>query len=805
MRNEYSTTAILACMICILCTGAAHGQQVDRTILLPDSFGGLQILSSPVWDSVDNRVYVAAQQSEGVLAIDGVTNRKLARIPTGHATQDLCYCAWRNRLYTVSGSQYGYRDTVVTAIDCAANQVIANVRVPKGTGLIVSARTSDKVYCASNTYDMDTVTVIDCATNQVGAKLDVGSRTAALSYNSVNNRVYCGLAEGGEVVVIDAARDSVVTRLASGAVTGLCWNPVDNKLYVAGSESSVIVIDGASNQIIREIVLPILVGAMVFSPASDRLYCTEGSGNNSIVAVISGAGDSVTATLSVDFYLDVLAYNSVSNRVFCASSQLPKLYVLDCATDSVIAVVSANYAQALCFNPLSNKLYSSGAWMSSDLLIVDAAANQVVTDLLFWFEPHWLCYNSVNDRVYCANDNGYGAVAIVEGATHQVDTVIRVGNSPTGLLYNSQHNKVYCATRGDSGLVVISGDSSRVIAHVQVSSNVSLLGLNTLNGRVYCADYQNQALAVIDGAGDSLVASVPLPCQVTYGCFNSTDNKLYCAGYPLDSVVVIDGTTNQITREIPVGSEPSALAYNRHNNRVYCVNYQSRDITVIDAARDSVVGSITGIPYPYFLLYDSVSNKLYCHCGSDMGLVAVIDCAADTLILFLPSGSYPDGPAFCLDAARDRIYIPCEGQPGAVTVIDGPTNRVIKSLLVGDDPVSVVWNSRDNLVYCANCGSSSLSVIRDASGVEETPKQTVTNLRIWPNPCRSYVNLALTDRTMQPRLVCCYDASGRRVRELLVPPDQSAARFDLRALASGIYFIALRDRPAQRQKVIVEQ
>ena len=352
MRNEHSATAILACMICILCTGAAHGQQVDRTILLPDSFGGLQILSSPVWDSVDNRIYVAAQQSEGVLAIDGVTNRKLARIPTGHLTQDLCYCVSRNRLYTVSGSQYGYRDSVVTAIDCAANQVIANVRVPRGTGLVVSARGSDKVYCASNSYDMDTVTVIDCATNQVRAKLAVGSRTAALSYNSVNNRVYCGLVEGAEVVVIDAARDSVVARLASGAVTGMCWNPVDNKLYVAGSERSLLVIDCASNQIIREIALPIWVRAMAFSPTSDRLYCSEGSGDNSIVAVISGAGDSLAATLSVDFYLDVLGYNSVSNRVFCASSQSPKLHVLDCASDSVIAVIPTNYAQELCFQSL---------------------------------------------------------------------------------------------------------------------------------------------------------------------------------------------------------------------------------------------------------------------------------------------------------------------------------------------------------------------------------------------------------------------------------------------------------------------
>ena len=528
MRNEYSTTAILACMICVLCTGAVHGQQVDRTILLPDSFGGLQLLSSPVWDSVDNRIYVAAQQSEGVLAIDGVTNRKLARIPTGHLTQDLCYCASRNRLYTVSGSQYGYRDSVVTAIDCAANQVIARVRVPKGTGLIVFARGSDKVYCASNSFDMDTVTVIDCATNQVLTKLAVGSRASALSYNSVNNRVYCGLAEGGEVVVIDAVHDSIITRLASGAVTRMCWNPVDNRLYVAGSGQSLIVIDCASNQIIREIYLPIPVGAMVFSPASDRLYCSDASGNSLIVAVISGAGDSLAATLSVGFYLNALAYNSVSNRVFCASRQLSVLYVLDCASDSVIAVIPANYAEALCFNPSSDKLYSAGAWMNSDLLIVDAAANQVVTDLLLWFEPYWQCYNPVNDRVYCANDNGRGAVAIVEGATHQVDTIIPVGNSPTGLLYNSQYNKVYCATRGDSGLVVISGDSSRVIARVRVGANVSLLGLNTLNGRVYCADYQNQALAVIDGGGDSLVASVPLPCQVTYGCFNSTDNKLYC-------------------------------------------------------------------------------------------------------------------------------------------------------------------------------------------------------------------------------------------------------------------------------------
>ncbi|MCK5258871.1 MAG: hypothetical protein KAJ69_05065, partial [Thermoplasmatales archaeon] len=47
------------------------------------------------------------------------------------------------------------------------------------------------------------------------------------------------------------------------------------------------------------------------------------------------------------------------------------------------------------------------------------------------------------------------------------------------------------------------------------------------------------------------------------------------------------------------------------------------------------------------------------------------------------------------------------------------TNAVITTIEVGDGPYAFAWNSAQNRTYVANYYSSSVSVIRDVTGIEE--------------------------------------------------------------------------------------
>jgi YVTN family beta-propeller protein len=49
---------------------------------------------------------------------------------------------------------------------------------------------------------------------------------------------------------------------------------------------------------------------------------------------------------------------------------------------------------------------------------------------------------------------------------------------------------------------------------------------------------------------------------------------------------------------------------------------------------------------------------------------------------------------------EDRVY-----------VLDGAADSLLRTVAVGDSPVALCWNSTDNLLYCANAGSYTVSVI----------------------------------------------------------------------------------------------
>jgi YVTN family beta-propeller protein len=130
----------IALVIIGLCT-ILSAQWLETTIYVPDSLFGVLYPRVFTYNANNNTIYVGGEAGDCVIAIDGQTNQKIARIPAGSNIYALC---WNS--------------------------------------------TNNKVYCAN--YESDDVSVIDGATNQVITRIQVGDEPCAFAWNSIQNRTY---------------------------------------------------------------------------------------------------------------------------------------------------------------------------------------------------------------------------------------------------------------------------------------------------------------------------------------------------------------------------------------------------------------------------------------------------------------------------------------------------------------------------------------------------------------------------------------------------------------------------------------
>ncbi|MBN2538199.1 YncE family protein [candidate division WOR-3 bacterium] len=317
---------------------------------------------------------------------------------------------------------------------------------------------NDKVYCAN--MDGNTVTIIDGATNSIIRTLPAGLGPVDCRHNPVNNLVYCECYGSAELVAIDGATDSVVavvpgvgsswevcwnsvnntiftsyTHWWSGVVVTscatnlpfdtvvtepypfrLCHNPTANKVYCGVSDSLVAVIDGQTNALIEYVRVGAAPQGLLFIPGRNKVYCAN-QGND--FSVIDGATNRVT-TIRVEGILNTAVYNGREDRVYAAVVDRDSIVVVDCATDSVVAMVPAgDNPLGICYAPGGNKVYCSNH-VDRSVTVLDCATNSVVATVGVGDYPWAVCDNPRRNRVYVANTTS-STISVIRDTTAGVE------------------------------------------------------------------------------------------------------------------------------------------------------------------------------------------------------------------------------------------------------------------------------------------------------------------------------------------------------------------------------------------------
>lgn len=398
---------------------------------------------------------------------------------------------------------------------------------------------------------------------------------------------------------------------------------------------------------------------------------------------------------------------------------------------------------AMTYDSVGRKLYVANEG-SNTVSVIDTRTNLVRATIPVGAHPSALCWNRETRKVYCANNdqNNPGTVSVISTASDSVVATLTVGRNPAGLVHNSLRNKVYCANRGGSSVTVIDGQADRVLSTVSLSQNPNDILYNPASDRIYtCGGAYGQPgkVHVIDCATDRLVTTVNSGVNAWAMSANPLANRLYIANAGSNNLTVLDCGTNQTLATLAVGNEPHCVLWTA-SNKVFCGAYWDELLRHMPGDSLRFKGSVLLPGKPERFLYNPRSDRLY------------VACPLETRVVVLD--------------ARD-------GQ-----------EKVIADLATGGGPKPMAFCAEQERIYVGNSWDSTVTVIRDRSGVGEKegrPEVPVGRL-LSPNPAGNSVFLSGSAPLRM------YDRSGA-LAACLVPGSN-----DIAHLGPGVYLVPVSGR-----------
>jgi DNA-binding beta-propeller fold protein YncE len=773
---------LIASLLVIGCiVSLAPGQWLETTLVLPDPLSGFGSPGTMLYNTGNNFLFVGCEN--GVAIIDGFTNKLLAHVNTRSLGGPACYASQINKLYWLGGSNGG----TTYVLDGATGRDLKHITTPNGSSICYNP-VVNRVYVSCYDTSFGYLIVIDAAQDSVVSRLNLeAGPQSSVCCDPADNKVYVMTYFTGTVTVVDCDMDSIIGTIPFGFAPGqLVHNRVSNKLYCCSWGASVTIIDCRSDTVLGSIVLPGGVEVAAFNPVANKLYCDDGEG----IDIICGQGDTLLGRLPRR-YVRTMVCDSTDDLMWCGLNS-DTVVAIDGQGDSLCAAVAVgNTPEAMCYNPTRNRLYLE----DGHLTVFNPAARQVDERILLGFEPVALCWARSSHKIYCAG-RSEAAVEVLTIANQVLDPV-PVGRDPVALAYDRPLGIVCCANNRDSTVSIIACNGDSVIGTVRVGPRPGRLCVDTILHKAWCSI--TGGVAVVDLQAESLTAVIPV-ADTGMLLADMARARVYCATGPDAHVEVLDAEGDSTITSIAVGGPAQALSLNPGANLVYCATHDNDAVAVIDGAALRVVNIIPVGMDPAALFYNERHNKLYCANGyyNNDETVTVVDCGTETPVATIDLKVSPSALAY--DSVGDRLYC-LSTRDSYVAVVDCQRDTMVKLIRVGLRPVAAACAFNFRRTYVANRYGSSLSVIRDsATAWVDAPDGLPAMARPAPTIIRGTLYLPrdmtetsdVSDRVPRPVLL---DISGRKVMDLKPGPN------DVRALAPGVYFVRTAQAQAQAQAV----
>jgi hypothetical protein len=307
--------------------------------------------------------------------------------------------------------------------------------------------------------------VLDCSTYQIKKVIPTGGSFPSAAYGTWNwrrDKIYYAFGiDPADIMVIDNRTDSIIKRINFGATWPMCYNSRDDKIY-AVSLTSVAVIDCETDSIIKIVSQPYQLCYFVL-------------------------------------------WDSIGNKVYCGSAWTDKVTVINCANDSIIAVIRSGLPEPMGagYNSQRRKVYVAGEYGHG--FVIDATADTVIANYHFpfyeWYEEIPLICNSLEDKIYWLGGEIGDTLRIINCMTDSVIKIIALGYPINDMCLVPWSNRLYLACYDGSDSLgyffIIDCRNDSIIALMRFGHNFISIDYNSFDHLIYVSDMDDRALYVI--------------------------------------------------------------------------------------------------------------------------------------------------------------------------------------------------------------------------------------------------------------------------------------------------------------------
>jgi YVTN family beta-propeller protein len=366
------------------------------------------------------RVFVSFRDADSVQLFDGANNWAtpsgglVAPCGASGSPYGLSYGPG-NRLIAVCASVYGASvDTAVSYEVTDASALIERSRNSldpggaNGGGGVTLNVNSGNTFVTNSLAG--TVSVIGALSNRVVATLTTGGDPFGAVADPVAGLVYVGDRAGNRLLVI---RDDYVAGMAGG--NGIAVDPANGYLYVTSRDNArMLMVNGTTHQTIATAQLGEYPWGIALNPATGRVYAASYDTGKVYVSATGSPG--FFASIQVGWEPTFVAVDPAANLVFVVSHKLGELWVINGATNEVIARPSTGGgtgAWGLAINTKLKRAYVTHRESGDLVTMVGSASWHVNPDLTIRacpasMLPYSVAFNPVNDRLYVACATGVG-------------------------------------------------------------------------------------------------------------------------------------------------------------------------------------------------------------------------------------------------------------------------------------------------------------------------------------------------------------------------------------------------------------
>jgi DNA-binding beta-propeller fold protein YncE len=252
----------------------------------------------------------------------------------------------------------------------------------------------------------DSILVLDEGTVEPVCWIDAGAPTSILAYCPGLNKVY-SLRKGGFSAYDATTHELLVNATAAIDPLTFCLDSADNKLYFYDDESaSVVVLDCRTDRlarVVRGIGRRYSIPGICHVPGWNRVYCCDEM--TSSVVAIDCRTDTVLARVPLPSYAEAICYNESNGRVYAVTCWDYGPFGIDVATNAIVSTADCFHGAWLCCNPGANKLYGISA-EEGGIGVYDCATDSVLAVVSTESEPERLLYSPSANKVYATDQYG---------------------------------------------------------------------------------------------------------------------------------------------------------------------------------------------------------------------------------------------------------------------------------------------------------------------------------------------------------------------------------------------------------------